>query len=192
MAARDESGGAIEAIDDEGILSAYRLLARTEGVFAEPASAISLAGALQMGASGCLRPGDVLVLTLTGHGLKDPDTAIANSDAARLDTRRALAALGRPGARLMKVIVIQADGVADEPVDSLNNRTPLEVARAPHLDHMASRGILGLTRAIPRGMAPEQRRRHDGASSATIRSAITRGARRSKPSPATSRSRPPT
>jgi threonine synthase len=82
VAARDESGGAIQAIDDEGILSAYRLLARTEGVFAEPASAISLAGALQMGASGCLRPGDVLVLTLTGHGLKDPDTAIANSDAA--------------------------------------------------------------------------------------------------------------
>lgn len=82
VAARDESGGAIQAIDDEGILAAYRLLARTEGVFAEPASAISLAGALQMGASGTLRPGDVLVLTLTGHGLKDPDTAIANSDAA--------------------------------------------------------------------------------------------------------------
>src|SRR5438876_1231288 len=55
---------------------------RTEGVFAEPASAISLAGALRLGASGRLRPRDVLVLTLTGHGLKDPDTAIANSEAA--------------------------------------------------------------------------------------------------------------
>jgi threonine synthase len=82
IAARDESGGAIEAVDDEDILAAYRLLARTEGVFAEPASAISLAGALRMGARGQLRSGDVLVLTLTGHGLKDPDTAIANSEAA--------------------------------------------------------------------------------------------------------------
>ncbi len=82
IAARDESGGAIEAITDEDILSAYKLLARTEGVFAEPASAISLAGALKLGASGRLRPRDVLVLTLTGHGLKDPDNAIANSEAA--------------------------------------------------------------------------------------------------------------
>ena len=82
IGARDESGGAIEAVDDEDILAAYRLLARTEGVFAEPASAIRLAGALRMGARGQLRSGDVLVLTLTGHGLKDPDTAIANSEAA--------------------------------------------------------------------------------------------------------------
>jgi len=80
-AARDESGGAIEAISDDDILAAYRLLARTEGVFAEPASAISLAGALKLGASGRLRARDLLVLTLTGHGLKDPDTAIANSEA---------------------------------------------------------------------------------------------------------------
>ena len=81
-AARDESGGAIEAVSDDDILAAYRLLARSEGVFAEPASAISLAGALRLGASGRLRPRDVLVLTLTGHGLKDPDTAIASSEAA--------------------------------------------------------------------------------------------------------------
>ena len=78
-AARDESGGAIEAISDDDILAAYRLLARTEGVFAEPASAISLAGALRLGASGRLRPHDVLVLTLTGHGLKDPDTALSKA-----------------------------------------------------------------------------------------------------------------
>jgi threonine synthase len=82
VAARDESRGAIEAITDDDILAAYRLLARTEGVFAEPASAISVAGALRLGADGRLRAGDVLVLTLTGHGLKDPDTAIANSEAA--------------------------------------------------------------------------------------------------------------
>ena len=82
VAARDESGGAIEACTDEEIVAAYRLLARTEGIFAEPASAISLAGALKLGASGRLRPRDVLVLTLTGHGLKDPDTAIASSEPA--------------------------------------------------------------------------------------------------------------
>jgi threonine synthase len=95
-AARDESGGVIEAIADEDILAAYRLLARTEGVFAEPASAISLAGALKVGATGRLRPRDVLVLTLTGHGLKDPDTAIANSEPALAippDPRRLAAVL---------------------------------------------------------------------------------------------------
>jgi threonine synthase len=81
-AARDESGGTIEACTDEEIVAAYRLLARSEGIFAEPASAISLAGALKLGASGRLRPRDVLVLTLTGHGLKDPDTAIASSEPA--------------------------------------------------------------------------------------------------------------
>jgi threonine synthase len=78
--ARDESGGVIEAIDDEGILSAYRLLARTEGVFAEPASAISVAGAIRLAETGRLARGDVVVCTLTGHGLKDPDNAIASAD----------------------------------------------------------------------------------------------------------------
>jgi threonine synthase len=78
--ARDESGGAIEAIDDEGILAAYRLLARTEGIFAEPASAISIAGAQRLAETGRLRAGHVVVCTLTGHGLKDPDNAIASAD----------------------------------------------------------------------------------------------------------------
>jgi threonine synthase len=78
--ARDASQGVIEAIDDPGILAAYRLLARTEGLFAEPASAISVAGALSLGQRGLLKRGDVVVCTLTGHGLKDPDTAIANAD----------------------------------------------------------------------------------------------------------------
>ena len=57
IAARDESRGAIEAIDDDGILSAYRLLARTEGLFAEPASAISVAGALRLAETGRLKAG---------------------------------------------------------------------------------------------------------------------------------------
>jgi threonine synthase len=75
------TGGAVADVSDEEIVEGIRLLARTEGVFAEPASAISLAGALKLGASGRLRARDLLVLTLTGHGLKDPDTAIANSEA---------------------------------------------------------------------------------------------------------------
>jgi threonine synthase len=80
IAARDESAGVIEAIDDEGILAAYRLVARTEGVFAEPASAISVAGALRLAETNRLKAGDLVVCTLTGHGLKDPDNAIASAE----------------------------------------------------------------------------------------------------------------
>jgi threonine synthase len=80
LAARDESGGAIEAIDDERILGAYRLLARTEGIFAEPASAISVAGLQHLAETRRVRAGQVVVCTLTGHGLKDPDSAIASAD----------------------------------------------------------------------------------------------------------------
>jgi 2,3-bisphosphoglycerate-independent phosphoglycerate mutase len=54
----------------------------------------------------------------------------------------------------MKVVVLQADGMADEPIGDLGARTPLECARTPTLDQMASRGILGLSRTIPRGLAP--------------------------------------
>ena len=73
IAARDESGGRIEAVTDEEILAAYRLAA-TEGVFCEPASAASLAGVLKFADE---LPEGPVVCTLTGHGLKDPDTAIA-------------------------------------------------------------------------------------------------------------------
>ncbi|MBU1227605.1 MAG: threonine synthase [Actinobacteria bacterium] len=73
VAARDESGGRIEAVTDDEILSAYRLLAAREGVFAEPASAASVAGVLKYQAD---LPDGVVVCTLTGHGLKDPDTAM--------------------------------------------------------------------------------------------------------------------
>jgi len=54
----------------------------------------------------------------------------------------------------MKVVVLQGDGMADEPIPDLGGRTPLEHARTPNLDHMAARGILGLTRTIPRGLPP--------------------------------------
>ena len=74
-AARDESGGVIEAVTDDEILAAYRDLARQEGIFCEPASAASLAGRAQDGRAGRLDPGATIVCVLTGHGLKDPDTA---------------------------------------------------------------------------------------------------------------------
>lgn len=70
--ARDESGGRIEAVTDEEILAAYRLLASEEGVFCEPASAASVAGILKYRDE---LPEGAVVCTLTGHGLKDPDTA---------------------------------------------------------------------------------------------------------------------
>ncbi len=79
IAARDESGGDIQAVTDRQILSAYRLLAQREGVFVEPASAASVAGLLQAHAAGLVKPGERVVCTVTGNGLKDPDWAIAGA-----------------------------------------------------------------------------------------------------------------
>jgi threonine synthase len=77
IAARDESGGAIDSVTDAQILDAYRLLASLEGVFVEPASAASVAGLLQAAAQGLIARDEVVVCTVTGHGLKDPNRAIA-------------------------------------------------------------------------------------------------------------------
>ena len=74
--ARDESGGLIDMVSDEEILEAYRMMASLEGIFCEPASAASLAGVIKLYKKGFFKKGDVLVLTITGHGLKDPDIAI--------------------------------------------------------------------------------------------------------------------
>ncbi|HCL80856.1 MAG TPA: threonine synthase [Nitrospiraceae bacterium] len=74
VAARDESGGRIDAVTDEEILTAYRLVAETEGIFCEPASAASLAGVIKLYNEGYLEKGETVVCTLTGNGLKDPDT----------------------------------------------------------------------------------------------------------------------
>jgi threonine synthase len=79
IAARDESGGAIEAVTDRQILAAYRLLARSEAVFVEPASAASVAGLLQASEQGTLAAGQRVVCTVTGNGLKDPDWAISGA-----------------------------------------------------------------------------------------------------------------
>ena len=77
--ARTESGGLIGSVTDEQILAAYRLLAQQEGVFGEPASAAGVAGLLQARADGSVAAGSVVVCTITGHGLKDPDTAVAGA-----------------------------------------------------------------------------------------------------------------
>jgi threonine synthase len=75
MAAVTQSGGGIEAVSDDEILGAYRMLAAREGIFCEPASAASVAGLLKHGARGARR----IVCVLTGHGLKDPQTALEQS-----------------------------------------------------------------------------------------------------------------
>lgn len=80
LAARDESGGLIDAVTDEEILAAYRDIARMEGIFCEPASAASVAGVRKAVADGRVDPGGTIVAVLTGLGLKDPDTAMRLAD----------------------------------------------------------------------------------------------------------------
>ncbi|WP_339214411.1 threonine synthase [Solibacillus sp. FSL W8-0372] len=75
-AARDESGGLIEAVTDEEILAAYKLIAQKEGIFIEPGSAASLAGVIKSVKAGKINPGSKVVSVFTGNGLKDPDTAM--------------------------------------------------------------------------------------------------------------------
>jgi threonine synthase len=77
VAARDESGGHFESVIDADILRAQRDVARHDGVFIEPASATGVAGLLAAAARGSVPAGSRIVVTLTGHGLKDPETAIA-------------------------------------------------------------------------------------------------------------------
>ena len=76
VAARDESGGTFRKRTDEQILEAYRTVAGKDGVYVEPASAASVAGLLDAHANGELEAGQTIVCTVTGNGLKDPDTAL--------------------------------------------------------------------------------------------------------------------
>lgn len=76
-----QSKGFISEVTDEQILEAYRAVAQLDGYFCEPASAASLAGVLKMAKKGFFKGGEVVTCTLTGHGLKDPDNAIAQSPA---------------------------------------------------------------------------------------------------------------
>ncbi len=97
VAARDESGGLVHAVTDAQILDAYRLLAAREGVFVEPASAAGVAGLVQSHRAGLLDPGQRVVCTVTGHGLKDPQWAVEGAPdpvVVGIDAAAAAAALG--------------------------------------------------------------------------------------------------
>ena len=87
---REESGGWFDECTDDEILAAQKLLAEREGVFCEPASAASLAGAMRDVKSGRIPEGSSIVCTLTGNGLKDPDTAIKQSTAPVISTEARL------------------------------------------------------------------------------------------------------
>ncbi len=97
IAARDQSGGLIEAVTDEEIFAAYRDVARFAGIFCEPASAASLAGVKKLRGAGRLDPNATVVCVLTGHGLKDPHAAERLADpftAAPPTVAGVMAALG--------------------------------------------------------------------------------------------------
>ena len=85
IAAREESGGLIDAVTDEEILAAHRLLSSREGIFVEPASAASVAGLLKAHAAGLVPAGASVVCTVTGHGLKDPQWALRNADGSEVE-----------------------------------------------------------------------------------------------------------
>ncbi len=80
VAARDGSGGVIEAVTDEQILAAHRFLSARVGVFVEPGSAAGVAGLLQRAAAGLVPAGARITVTVTGHGLKDPQWALRTAD----------------------------------------------------------------------------------------------------------------
>jgi threonine synthase len=95
LRAQAESGGWFDELSDPEILAAQRLLAEQEGIFCEPASAASLAGAMRDVQRGKIPAGSLVVCTLTGHGLKDPDIAIVQSSAPPLKVEARLAEVER-------------------------------------------------------------------------------------------------
>jgi threonine synthase len=84
LTARDASNGYFGAIDDAGILAAQRILSAEVGIFVEPASAISVAGLLERAENGHIPAGSTVVLTVTGHGLKDPQWALKRPDGSEV------------------------------------------------------------------------------------------------------------
>jgi len=86
--ARDTSGGLIEAVTDEQILAAHRLLSSKVGVFVEPASAAGVAGLLMLAEQGRVPVGARITVTVTGHGLKDPQWALRTPDGSPVDLVR--------------------------------------------------------------------------------------------------------
>ncbi|HWS58298.1 MAG TPA: threonine synthase [Actinotalea sp.] len=88
LAARDDSGGLIEAVTDEQILAAHRFLAARVGVFVEPASAAGVAGLLALAEQGRVPAGARITVTVTGHGLKDPQWALRTADGSEVRPQR--------------------------------------------------------------------------------------------------------
>ncbi len=88
LAAQADSDGYFGSIDDAGILAAHRLLSQTVGVFVEPSSAISVAGLLERAQAGALTKGATAVLTVTGHGLKDPSWALKDENGVEAEPTR--------------------------------------------------------------------------------------------------------
>jgi threonine synthase len=97
LEAMKDSRGWIDIVTDEEILRAYRLLAHEEGIFMEPASAATVAGLIKLIKAGRFEPGSTLVLTLTGHGLKDPDSALESASRPATVPPRVDAVLGQLG-----------------------------------------------------------------------------------------------
>ena len=85
LEARDATQGWFGAIDDARILAAQKLLASTAGVFVEPASAIGVAGLLDRAEAGVIPAGATIVITVTGHGLKDPQWALRKADGTEVE-----------------------------------------------------------------------------------------------------------
>lgn len=96
-AARDESAGLIDMVTDDEILDAYKLLAAKEGVFVEPASAASVAGIIKLSKKGYFKKSARIVCVLTGHGLKDPDRAIATIEKPKVVEAKLAAVLNEMG-----------------------------------------------------------------------------------------------
>jgi threonine synthase len=95
--ARDTSGGLIDMVSDEEILSAYRLVAAKEGVFVEPSSAAGIAGLIKYKAAGKLPKNKKIVITVTGNGLKDVQWVLDGADKPTVipvDVRRAAEVIG--------------------------------------------------------------------------------------------------
>lgn len=86
--ARDTSGGVIESVTDDQILAAHRILSAEVGIFVEPASAAGVAGLLQRAEQGLVPAGARIVVTVTGHGLKDPQWALRTLDGADVEPQR--------------------------------------------------------------------------------------------------------
>ena len=93
LEARDESRGTIDKVSDDEILEAYRLLASSEGIFGEPASAASLAGLMKMVREGLNLTEQRVVCIITGTGLKDPDLAVSSITAHTLEIEPTMEAL---------------------------------------------------------------------------------------------------